>query len=137
MIRRARARFGACDGQSSIELLGMLPLILLVLLSLAQLLATGAARSAASGAAEAAAAAVLQRTGDPADAARAAAPSWSRSRMAVTVDGRHVRVRVAPRAFLPGTARLLWATAEADAGPVPEARAPGTPTRHVVAAGAA
>jgi hypothetical protein len=118
MRRRARA----ADGQSSIELLGMLPLTLLVVLSLAQLLATGAAHSAASGAAEAAAAAVLQRTGDPQDAARAAAPSWSRSRMTVTVDGRRVHVRVRPRAFLPGTGDLLAATAQADAGPVPEAR---------------
>jgi hypothetical protein len=109
------------DGQSSIELLGMLPLVLLVLLSLAQLLATGAAHSAASSAAEAAAAALLQHTGDPAGAARAAAPSWSRSRLTVTVGGRHVRVRVEPRAFLPGTTDVLAATAEADAGPAPEA----------------
>ncbi len=124
MRRRAAMRRWAPradDGQSAVELLGMLPLVLLVLLSLAQLLATGAAHAAASGAAEAGAAALLQRTGAPADAARAAAPSWSRSRMAVTVDGRRVRVRVVPRAFLPGAAGLLAATAEADAGPAPEA----------------
>jgi hypothetical protein len=113
----------ATSGQSSIELLGLLPLTVLVLLSLAQLLATGAAHSAASGAAEAAAAALVQHTADPTDAARAAAPSWSRSRMTVKVDGRHVRVRIEPRAFLPGTTGLLAATAEADAGPEPEARA--------------
>jgi hypothetical protein len=112
----------ATEGQSSIELLGMLPLVLLVVLSLAQLLAAGAAHSAASGAAEAAAAALLQHTGDPVAAARAAAPSWSRSRMTVTVEGRRVRVRVAPRAFLPGTTGLLAATAQADAGPGPAAR---------------
>lgn len=129
MRRRAR---GTEAGQSSVELLGMLPLVLLVGLSLAQLLATGAAHAAASGAAEAAAAALLQHTGDPADAARAAAPSWSRSRMAVTVDGRRVRVRVAPRAFLPGTAGLLAATAEADAGPAPQSS-----IRRAVAARAA
>jgi hypothetical protein len=116
-------RAGRDAGQSSIELLGMLPLVLLVLLSLAQLLATGAAHSAASGAAEAAAAALVQHTADPTAAARAAAPSWSRSRMSVAVDGRHVRVRVEPRAFLPGTTGLLAATAEVDAGPGPEARA--------------
>jgi hypothetical protein len=129
-----RRRLRRADGQSSIELLGMLPLVLLVLLSLAQLLATGAAHSAASGAAEAAASALLQHTGDPADAARAAAPSWSRSRMTVAVDGRHVRVRVEPRAFLPGTTGLLAATAEADAGPAPQAR---SSTRRAGAARAA
>jgi hypothetical protein len=123
-----RDRAHGTAGQSSVELLGMLPLVLLVLLSLAQLLATGAAHSAASSAAEAAAAAVLQHTADPADAARAAAPSWSRSRMTVTVDGRHIRVRVEPRAFLPGTSGLLAATAEADAGPGPE-----TATRRAAA----
>lgn len=109
------------DGQSSIELLGMLPLVVLILLCLAQLLATGAAHSAASGAAEGAAAALLQHTGDPTDAARAAAPAWSRSRMTVTVTGRHVRVRVRPRAFLPGTSGVLAVEAQADAGPEPAA----------------
>jgi hypothetical protein len=130
-----RARRDA--GQSSIELLGMLPLILLVLLSLAQLLATGAAHSAASSAAEAAAAALVQHTADPTTAARSAAPSWSRSRLTVTVNGRHIRVRVEPRAFLPGTTGLLAATAELDAGPGPEARGHGRPPRRAGATRAA
>jgi hypothetical protein len=110
-------------GQSSVELLGLLPLIALVTLCLAQLLATGAARTAATSAAEAAASAVLQHTGDPAAAAHAAAPSWSRDRLTVRITGRHIRVRVRPRVFLPGTADLLTVTAEADAGPGPAAAA--------------
>jgi Flp pilus assembly protein TadG len=108
----AHAR-GSERGQAAVETLGLLPLIALVALSLAQLLATGAAHSAASSAAEAAALALLQHTGDPARAARAAAPAWSRSRMSVRVDGRSVVVAIRPRTFVPGTTRLLTATASA------------------------
>jgi hypothetical protein len=111
-----RRRWRAADGQSSIELLGMLPLLVVVVLAVAQLLAAGAARTAASSAAEAAAMAVVQG-GDPAQAARAAAPGWAHPRLAVRVAGRHVRVRVTPAALLPVLPRHLAATAEADAGP--------------------
>lgn len=122
-------------GQSSVELLGLLPLIALVALCLAQLLATGAAHTAATSAAEAAATALIQHTGDPTTAARAAAPSWSRDRLSITVDGRHIRIRVRPRAFVPGTASLLTVTAEADAGPPPTAAAPGRHSPLFVARG--
>jgi hypothetical protein len=88
----------------------------MVTLAAAQLLAAGVARTAASSAAEAAAMAVLQG-GDPVDAARAAAPSWSRDRLSVRVRGRRVRIRVTPPGFVPGTSGLLAATATADAGP--------------------
>ncbi|WP_445151675.1 hypothetical protein [Baekduia sp. Peel2402] len=121
-------------GQSSVELLGLLPLIALVALCLAQLLATGAAHTAATSAAEAAAEAVLQHTGDPAAAAHAAAPSWSRDGLTVRITGRHIRVRLRPRTFVPGTARLLVVTAEADAGPGPTAASRALP-RHAVRAG--
>lgn len=123
---RGRARTGgrAGDaGQSSIELLGLIPLVALIALCLAQLLATGAAHTAATSAAEAAASALIQHTGDPASAARAAAPSWAHDRLTVQVTARHVTVHVRPRAFVPGTAHLLAVTAEADAGPTPEAAA--------------
>jgi hypothetical protein len=60
--------------------------------------------------------AVLQG-GDPAAAARAAAPGWSRERLAVRFAGRAVRVTVQPRTVLPGLAALLTARATADAGP--------------------
>jgi hypothetical protein len=112
-----RARdFGGRSGQSSVELLGLLPLVAVVTLAVAQLLAAGVARTAASSAAEAGAMAVLQG-GDPAKAARAAAPGWSRDRLTVRVRGRRVRVRVTPPGFVPGTAQLLTATSTADAGP--------------------
>jgi hypothetical protein len=94
----------------------MVPLCLIVALGAGELLAAGAARSAAGGAAQAAAMALVQG-GDPGRAAHAAAPGWARARVTVRVSGRHVRVRVAPPGLLPGTADLLAADAEADAGP--------------------
>jgi hypothetical protein len=129
-MRRGKGVARADAGQSSIELLGLLPLVALIAICLAQLLATGAAHTAASSAAEAAVAALLQRTGDPAAAARAAAPAWSRDRLSVRVEGRRVHVRVRPRAFVPGTAALMTVTAEADAGPVPAASASAALNAH-------
>jgi hypothetical protein len=82
----------------------------------AQLLAAGAAREAASAAAQAGAMARRQG-GEPESAARAAAPRWAKDRLHVRVEGRRIAVRVTPRALLPGTADLLAATADADAGP--------------------
>lgn len=109
-------RLAGADGQSTVELLGMVPMLVVVVLAAAQALAAGVARSAASSAAEAAAMAVVQG-GDPKEAAHAAAPGWSHPRIGVHVSGRHVRVRIAPPSLLPGTAALLATTAEADAGP--------------------
>lgn len=103
-------------GQSSIEVLGAIPLLTLVVLVVAQLLAAGVARTAASAAAEAGAMAIVQG-GDPAAAARAAVPGWSRARLTVHVRGRRVRVRVAPVTLLPALPGLLATTAGADAGP--------------------
>jgi hypothetical protein len=103
-------------GQATVELLGMVPLCVVVVLAIAQVLAAGAAREAAGAAATAGAMAQLQG-GDAQDAARAAAPGWAKDRLSVDVDGRVVRVRVTPRAILPGTAPLLVAHARADAGP--------------------
>jgi hypothetical protein len=103
-------------GQASIELVAMMPLLLVVALTAAELLAAGLARSAAGGAAQAGAMALLQG-GDAGRAARAAAPGWTRQRITVRVDGRHVRVRVTPPGLVPGTAALLATTSDADAGP--------------------
>jgi hypothetical protein len=114
--RLPAGRRGAEAGQASIELLGVVPVVVLVALAGAEALAAGLAHTAAGGAAEAAAMAVLQG-GDPQRAARAAAPGWARERVTVRVSGRHVRVRVAPPALVPGTERLLTADAQADAGP--------------------
>jgi hypothetical protein len=115
-------------GQSSIEILGLLPLLVTLTLAAAQLLAAGVAHSAATSAAEAAAMAIVSGT-DPTDAARAAAPAWSRRRMSIAIAGRHVHVRIAPPGLLPGASGLLATTAEADAGPAASAAAsPSSPT---------
>lgn len=104
------------SGQASVELVVLAPLVVLVVLSVAQLLAAGAARELADHAAGAGAVALLQGT-EPRAAARAAVPGWSRDRIAVSVDGRKVRVRLRPASPIPALAELLEARAEADAGP--------------------
>ena len=108
-------------GQASVELVGVLPLLVGVGLGTMQLLAAGAAEEAADGAAEAGAVALLQDA-DPRDAARAALPAWSRDGATIEIAGRRVRVRVRPRGPVPALARRLEATASADAGPSPEER---------------
>jgi hypothetical protein len=118
--RWSRRFLRRCDGQSSVELLGAIPLLLIVVLAAAELLAAGAARVSASSAADAAAMALLQG-GDAAAAARSAAPGWAHAHIAVRVSGRHARVRLTPPSLVPGLSGLLSTTAEADAGPVPQA----------------
>jgi hypothetical protein len=113
---RRFALLAGSRGQSSVEILGLLPLLAAVTLAAAQLLAAGVAHSAATSAAEAAAMAILAGT-NPTAAAHAAAPSWSRRRMSVEITGRHVRVRITPPGLVPGTSGLLTTTADADAGP--------------------
>lgn len=100
-------------GQATIELVALLPLLAAVALAVAQLLAAGVARELARHAAQAGAIAVLEG-GDPAAAARAAVPSWSRDRVRVDVEGRTVTVVVRPAGPLPN---LLTARANASAGP--------------------
>lgn len=113
--RQALRRDG---GQASVELVALAPLLLAAVLAVSQLLAAGAAQELADHAAAAGAIALLQRA-DPAVAARDAVPGWSRGRVAVRVQNRHVRVRLRPRSFLPALAELLEATGEAHAGPTP------------------
>ena len=100
------------DGQSTVEVIGLLPLLLAVGLGVFAFLSAGAAREAASGAAEAGAVALLQGR-DARAAARAALPGWPRRRTRITVAGRRVRVALTPSG--PFGARLR-ATASADAG---------------------
>jgi hypothetical protein len=91
----------------------MLPLLIAVGFALFLGLGAGVARELAGHAAEAGAMAILQDE-NPAKAARAAVPGWSRGRVTVRVRGRRVRVRVrplGPRAI----ARVLTAEAAADA----------------------
>jgi len=110
------ARRAGDEGQASVEVVILAPLIAVLVLGVAQLLAAGAASELADHAAEAAAVALLQGA-DPKAAARDAVPGWSRGRMAVRVDGRRVRVRLKPPAPIPVLAELLEASSDADAGP--------------------
>ena len=103
-------------GQSSVELMAMLPMVAIAALATGQLLAAGAAREAAGSSAQAAAMARLQG-GDPEKAARAAAPRWAKARLAVGSHGRVTTVTLAPRTVVPGLAPLLTARESADAGP--------------------
>jgi hypothetical protein len=102
-------------GQASVELVAMLPVAVAVMLAALQLLAAGATRELAGHAAGAGAVALLQRA-DARDAARDAVPGWSRARMAITVRGPAVTVRMRPPTLLPGLAALLESTVRADAG---------------------
>jgi len=110
-----RGRRGS-RGQTTVELVGILPLAVLVALAIGQLLAAGAARELAGNAAEAGAAAMLQGT-DPKAAARDALPGWSEDLVDVSVTDRRVRVRLRPVPVIPGVAHRLTATVVADAGP--------------------
>ena len=101
-------------GQSTVETVGMLPLLVVVVLGVAQLLASGAARELADHAAEAGAVALLEG-GDPEDAARRSLPGWAKDRVAVSVHGQRVRVRIEPPAPLHSVAVALAADAEAKA----------------------
>jgi hypothetical protein len=103
-------------GQSAVETVALLPLLITVALAIGHVLAAGLAHELAGHAAEAGAIAAL-RGGDPRDAVAAALPEWSEERVQVRVRGRRVRVRLEPPAVIPGAADLLAATADADGGP--------------------
>ncbi len=109
--------FGSSSGQASIEMLGLLPLLLAGALACGQLLAAGVSRELAGHAATAGAAALIQGR-DASQAAERALPGWSRGRARVSVVGRRVTVRLAPPVAGP-LADLLEARGRADAGPAP------------------
>lgn len=110
-----RCRPGGELGQSSVELLGVLALLIVIAAAASQALAWRAAREAAGSAAQAGAMALLQG-GDPVRAARSAVPGWARGRVSVVVAGHSVRVTIAPRELVPLAAALGPARARADAG---------------------
>jgi hypothetical protein len=99
-------------GQASLELLGLLPLLVTVALAGAQLLAVGYSSVLAGNAAEAGALA-LAGGGDPGAGARAALPGWSRAHARVTASGGHVRVELRPPALLRALAESLEVSATA------------------------
>lgn len=104
------------EGQASVELVALLPLMVTVAFGVLQVLAAGSAHEAADGAAEAGAVALLQDA-EPRAAAIAALPDWARDRATITLSGRRIAVRVRPRGPVPAVTRRLTATASADAGP--------------------
>ena len=95
-MRRLRGE----SGQSSVELVALLPLALLVGLAIMSLLAARTAAGQAAAAAHAGAMALIQDT-DAKAAARAALPRPARARAAIRVRGRRVEVTVRPPARLP------------------------------------
>ncbi len=99
-------------GQASVELLGMLPVVLLVGAVLLQLLAVGYSASLAGAAAEAGALAVAGG-GDAREAARAAVPGWSRARMTVRSGDGRVSVLMRPPSPLRAVGRALELSASA------------------------
>ena len=101
---------GGERGQATLELLGLLPLLLAVALAGAQLLAVGYSSILAGNAAEAGALA-LAGGGDPGRGARAALPGWSRAHARVSVSGGEVRVRLRPPTLLRSLAERLEVSA--------------------------
>jgi hypothetical protein len=99
-------------GQASLELLGLLPLLVAVALAAAQLLAVGYSSVLAGNAAESGALA-LAGGGDPRSGARDALPGWSRARARVSVSGGEVRVALRPPALLRALADRLEVSASA------------------------
>ena len=114
-MRREPTPLWSSGGQSSVELVGLVPLLLAVGLGVSAFLGAGAAEHAAGGAAEAGAVALLQGR-DAETAARRALTDWPRRRTSIAVHGRRVTVRVTPRG--PLGARLRQ-EATADAGSRP------------------
>ncbi len=103
-------------GQSTVEVVGMLPVLAIVAFAALQILAAGLAAELADHAAEAGAVAILEGT-DPHDAAKHAIPGWSGAHVDVAVHGKTVRVRVRPPAVVHSVGNLLASTAEAKAAP--------------------
>lgn len=99
-------------GQSTVEVVALLPLLLAVGIAVATILSAGRAEEVAGNAAEAGAVALLQGR-EPRAAVRAALAGWPAERARVRVAGRRVTVRVTPSG--PFGARLR-ASATADAG---------------------
>lgn len=110
-------RLVSARGQATIELLGLLPLVVLIGLVGFTLVASSTAHEQAGEAAEAGALALLQGGLDARTAAREALPEHLRARSTITVAGRRVHVRVRPRTPIAALSNRLTGEAHADAGP--------------------
>lgn len=119
---RLRSRLRDDAGQSTLETVTVLPLMIAVALAVGHVLAAGLTSELAGHAAQAGAIAVI-RGGDARASAVAALPEWAGDRASVRVIDRRVRVRLEPPAVIPGAADVLASTAVADAGPAPAATA--------------
>lgn len=104
-------------GQSTIELVLFLPVVVAVVLALCQFLAAGITHEYAGHAAEAGAVAIAQGR-DPKEAIRDSLPGWSHSKLEyrLSKDERKVRVTVSPPEIIPPLATELESTVAADAG---------------------
>ena len=110
-----RASIRAADGQATIEVVAVLPLVLVLGVAIMALLAGRTASEGAAAAAHAGAMALIQ--GEDAEAAaREAIPGRDAT---IDVSGRRVRVVVHPALRLPFAPDLLTGRATADAGPEP------------------
>ena len=108
--RRLTAR--ANDGQATIEVVAVLPLVLLLGVALMALLAARSASEGAAAAAQAGAMALIQGRTRGRRPRRDPGP-----RATIELAGRRVRVVVHPRLDLPFVPGLLTGRATADAGP--------------------
>jgi hypothetical protein len=103
------------DGQATVELVALLPLLLIAALAGAALVAAHGAGEHAGQAAQAGAMALLQG-GDPRAAARRALPRATRPRAVIEIHGRRVTVHIRPELPLGTLERPLTGTATATAG---------------------
>jgi len=111
-----RGRPDTSSGQSTVELVAVLPALLLAGLLALQLLLTGYALTLADGAAEAGALALA--SGRPAAAAvRDALPGWAEDEVEVSIEGGRVTVRLRPPSPLSALADRLAVTSSAVARP--------------------
>ena len=106
----------ADDGQATIELVALLPLLLIAGLAAGAIIAAHTAGEHAGQAAEAGAIA-LQQGAEPREAARRALPAPIRDRATIEVRGHRVTVHVRPDLPLTALERPLTGDATADAGP--------------------
>jgi Flp pilus assembly protein TadG len=114
VTRRRRKHLADQAGQSTVEVVVAIPLLLAVAFAAFAVLAAGSARETAAAAAQAGAMAMLQDA-DPEAAAKDVLRAADTGPATVTVDGREVQVTVRPRHLGPaGT--LLDATSTAQAG---------------------
>jgi hypothetical protein len=111
-------RRGGEAGQSTVEVVAVLPLAALLVVAVLQVVLAGVAHLTADRAAAAAAVALVQGQ-DPLRAARAAVPGWSRTHLRLEIRGPVVSARVDPPRIFPGLAGMLEGRAQAHAGSLP------------------